>query len=307
MQLRHKLARVGFSVLSGSGLHRIMAPLTRGVGAILMLHQVRPWTERGFAPNRHLEVTPEFLDDVLSAAHGAGFDLVSLDEALRRLTLTDPHPFCTVTADDGYRDNITHALPVMRRHGAPLTIYVTTGFADRTAPLWWVDLERSIATQTRIEITIGGRVVSFDCRTDGEKSAAYQGILRLLQAQPDEEARMVVADLARASGIDSRATVAELCLDWDGIVAAASDPLVTIGVHTVSHRMLSQHSAAVASEELSRSRAEIERMLGRATLPIPSAMPVLPAPGSSRWRGSSASRRPSRPGPGCYIPTMPGI
>ena len=63
-------------------LHRLAAPWTRGIGAILMFHQVRPWVERAFAPNRLLEITPEFLDAVLTRLASLGFDIVSLDAAL---------------------------------------------------------------------------------------------------------------------------------------------------------------------------------------------------------------------------------
>jgi peptidoglycan/xylan/chitin deacetylase (PgdA/CDA1 family) len=50
-----------------------------------------------------------------------------------------------LTFDDGYRDNAAFAYPVLKRHAAPFTVYVTTGFADATAPLWWLDLEEAIA------------------------------------------------------------------------------------------------------------------------------------------------------------------
>ena len=36
-----------------------------------------------------------------------------------------------LTFDDGYVDTAVHALPILERHGAPFTLYVTTGFADR--------------------------------------------------------------------------------------------------------------------------------------------------------------------------------
>ena len=43
-----------------------------------MLHHVLPATRLAFAPNRHLEVTPEFLDRVIRLVIARGFDIISL-------------------------------------------------------------------------------------------------------------------------------------------------------------------------------------------------------------------------------------
>jgi peptidoglycan/xylan/chitin deacetylase (PgdA/CDA1 family) len=251
------------STMAGTGLHRLFAPVSRGIGAIVMLHHVRPWVPRGFSPNRLLEITPEFLDRVLRSARTAGFEFVSLDEAIRRIALADGKPFCAVTADDGYRDNIDHALPVLRRHGAPLTLFVATGFAERTATLWWQDLEDAIARLDRIEIDLAGRNTVLPCAEDAAKTAAFATIYRALRSGPEAELRSQVAGLARQAGLDTLATVDRLCLDWNGIVEASRDPLVTIGVHTVTHPMLAKHPEPVVREELGRSRAEIEARIGR--------------------------------------------
>ena len=41
-----------------------------------------------------------------------------------------------ITFDDGYRDNLTHALPVLERLGLPFTIFVAAGFARSGNPLY---------------------------------------------------------------------------------------------------------------------------------------------------------------------------
>ena len=77
------------------------APVARGAGAILMLHHVRPWVSKDFAPNRILEITPEFLKDVVEIVHEAGFEAVSMDEAYRRMSgeSDSNQPFVSFTFD----------------------------------------------------------------------------------------------------------------------------------------------------------------------------------------------------------------
>jgi peptidoglycan/xylan/chitin deacetylase (PgdA/CDA1 family) len=64
----------------------LLAPYTQGIGVIFTLHHVRPEPEepRAFAPNRILEVAPQFLDAVLDQVQEAGLDVIFLDQAVQR-------------------------------------------------------------------------------------------------------------------------------------------------------------------------------------------------------------------------------
>ena len=74
--MKKTIIRSGLETLYFSGMHHWMRPLVGGVGAILTLHHVRPQRSSAFQPNRHLEVTPEFLGrlcDVLPAHASMSF------------------------------------------------------------------------------------------------------------------------------------------------------------------------------------------------------------------------------------------
>ena len=58
-----------------------LVPVVRGASAVLMLHHVRPRVSEDLAPNLLLEVTPEFLKDVVEIVCEAGLEAVSMDEA----------------------------------------------------------------------------------------------------------------------------------------------------------------------------------------------------------------------------------
>ena len=261
--VKEKAIAAGFAMFRATRAHRL-AKFARGAGVILTFHHVRPWIERDFAPNRLLEITPEFLDTVLATVRDEGFELVTLDEALRRLAAGgDERPFAALTFDDGYRDNLDHALPVLRRRNAPFTLYAATGFADRSARLWWVELEEAVGRLERIDLDIDGLKLVMPSRTADEKNAAFRAIYWSLRGGPEEALLAAVANLARQAGVDGAALVETLCLDWDGLRAIASDPLCTTGVHTLTHPMLAKHDIAFARNELAQSRAIIEREIRR--------------------------------------------
>src|SRR5262245_5121880 len=85
-QLRSTVIRAGLEALYFSGAHHLLRPLFAGVGAIYMLHHVRPRSGREFQPNRHLEIEPPFLRAVLSHLRACNIDIVTMDEAYRRLS-----------------------------------------------------------------------------------------------------------------------------------------------------------------------------------------------------------------------------
>ncbi len=261
---KQQVIAAGFAFFRATRLHRLLTPLTRGQGAILTLHRVKPWFGDAFAPNRLLEVEPAFLDAALDRIAALGFDLVTLDDALGRLGRAGARPFVTLTFDDGYRDTVDHALPILERHRAPFTLFVTTGFADRTARLWWVELEEAVRALPRISVMLDGAPVTMPAATALDKAIAFAALYRRLRGGPEERLLAVIADLMVQVGLSSAAIVERLCLDWSEIAILARHPLCAVGVHTVTHPMLAKHSADVARYEMAESRRVIEARLGTA-------------------------------------------
>ncbi|UFS74883.1 polysaccharide deacetylase family protein [Tardiphaga sp. 37S4] len=264
-QIRNTIIRAGLDALYFSGAHRVLRPIFGGVGTIFMLHHVRPAHAGSFQPNRHLEITPDFLRATLAYLRATDVDIVTPDEVQRRLTERDfSRRFACFTCDDGYRDNRDHALPAMRDFDAPFTVYVTSDFASGTGRLWWVALERIVARADTIEAPIDGQMVRLDTSTLAGKDMAFDRLHGWLRGLPEEaDIRREVSVLCAAHGIDEDAVSGELCMSWDELKPFAADPLVTIGAHTVSHCNLAKQSEAMVVHELSASRTDIENVLQR--------------------------------------------
>ena len=234
-----------------------------GPGVILALHRVRPFAPEtpGYAPNRLLEITPEFLDEALGVVADAGFVLARLADA-PRLLASDGPPFAVVTFDDGSRDTRDHALPVLERHGVPMTTFFATGLIERTARLWWLELEEAIRRLDSIEIDVAGLRLSLPARDAAEKSAAFERVYWTLRARPEAELLDVVGALAARTGVGSAALAEATYMDWSEARAFARHPLVDIGAHSRSHRRLAQWPEAEARAEMEGSRADLEAGLG---------------------------------------------
>ncbi len=267
-QLRNNVIRAGLGALYFSGAHHLLRPLLSGVGAIFMLHHVRPAREAAFQPNRHLEVTPEFLRTTLCHLRSRDIDIVSMDELHERLVQGRfDRRFAAFTFDDGYRDNLDHALPVLREFDAPLTVYVASDFAEGTGRLWWTALEAVIAKAEQVDVQIGNSALRLDATTPAAKQATFDRLHDWLRALPGEQdlAREIGA-LCTRYGVDMEALCRSLCLSWAELKTFAADPLVTIGAHSISHCNLAKQTEDAAAQEMSVSRARIEQALERAVL-----------------------------------------
>jgi peptidoglycan/xylan/chitin deacetylase (PgdA/CDA1 family) len=261
--LRQTIIRGGLESLYFSGAHAALRPLVGGVGVILTLHHVRPPRPDRFQPNRLLEITPRFLSRVVELLRRSGLDLVSLDEMHRRMTEGDfTRRFVCLTFDDGYRDTMHFAYPILKAAGVPFAVYVASSFPDRLGELWWLALEAVIANNNHIGLVIDGENRTFACTTLAEKRALYGELYWWLRRRPTEaETRAIVRNLAACYQVDVAAFCKDLCMDWPEIVQLAADPLVTIGAHTVNHPMLARLPADAARGEMDLSRSVIEAAL----------------------------------------------
>jgi peptidoglycan/xylan/chitin deacetylase (PgdA/CDA1 family) len=261
-QFRNNVIRAGLGAFYFTGAHHLLRPIFAGVGAIFMLHHVRPRRDAEFQPNRHLEVAPEFLRAMLTHLRSEGIDIITMDEVHQRLIEHNfSRRFAAFTLDDGYRDNRDFALPVFRQFDAPFTVYVTCDFAQGTGRLWWVALEMAIAKASAIEAEIGGAAVRLDTSTPAAKQAAFDRLHDWLRSLPGEHD--VQREMDRLYGVDEQAICRELCLSWDELKPFAQDPLVTIAAHTITHCNLARQNADIASQEMAVSRARIEEVLQR--------------------------------------------
>jgi peptidoglycan/xylan/chitin deacetylase (PgdA/CDA1 family) len=113
-------------------LSRILAPFTGAYFYVrpgirfLMYHRVADLNEYD-----QLTVTPERFKTHIAhlAKH---YNVISLSDAVAKLADADASAKdVVVTFDDGYLDNLTNAMPVLREFHIPATIFITTKFCDQ--------------------------------------------------------------------------------------------------------------------------------------------------------------------------------
>jgi peptidoglycan/xylan/chitin deacetylase (PgdA/CDA1 family) len=261
------LFRRSLDAMFYTGASRALAPWLRGIGAVLTLHRVRPGggLQNGFAPNRGLEITPEFLDAMIRHIRAKGYDIVSFDAAVAtiRSGLRPERPFVVLTIDDAYRDIFVHAWPLLRRHACPFTLFVAPAIADGTGELWWIGLEAVIAGSPSLMVALPGETLHLATASDAQKQAAWERLYPRFRRLDEAAQRRLIRSLCVEQGIDLGAICRASAMGWGEIRTIAKDPLCTIGAHTVHHYALAKLSDAEAMQEVVQSVARLEQELGQ--------------------------------------------
>ena len=263
MDLKHKLIAAGLSVISTTKMDRLLRPIAQGAGVVLMFHRIRPYQPKAFEPNRFLEVEPAFFEQVLKLLR-EDFDIISMDELPERLSQAKAkRPFATLTFDDGFRDNIEYAWPILKRHNAPFTIYVVRDYAQGRGHMWWRELEEIIDQADQLNISFEGEVFSLATKTIEQKQAAFKHLAQWVKSNPEPKVRRFLEQICKQAGLDHDQLVQEECAGWDDLKALAKDPLVTIGAHSLSHPRLHSQQLDQVTNEIFESKKIIEEQMGR--------------------------------------------
>ena len=120
MNLRN-IAKTAVSSVLRRSLARIIGRQT-GRRVILCFHSVHPNAN-------HSSIKPDDFDKILSWL-AEYTDLVPVDQLLTLDRGTNPRPSVAITFDDGHRDNLTHALPIVLNYGATFAVYLTVGVTE---------------------------------------------------------------------------------------------------------------------------------------------------------------------------------
>lgn len=211
----------------------------------------------------HLGVSESALAGQLAALARAKLTPVSVAEGLQRLEKGVVGHHVAFTFDDGYADNVTRALPVLERHGARATFYLTAGLMEERRAPWWDELAHALERATKPLATVewGGTSVALDVRERAGRAAALRALLPLLRVVPAEQHARLAA-LRAALGVADRAACE--FADWAQAKALVSAGM-EVGAHTLNHPFLTLLSPDSQRREMADSAALVREKLGCGT------------------------------------------
>lgn len=257
--LESALIRAGGSLLSRS---RSGASLL-----VLIYHRVLP------APDPMLPSEPDAVAfaqilDLLAE----NFTVLPLREAVARLRkgTLPPRSVC-ITFDDGYANNFTVAMPLLRARSLPATVFVAPAYLSGGAMFNDLVFEACRAAPVDFDLTEFGLGRAALTDVGARIRAAQQVVDRLKYLAPGERreaAERLVERVKAAGSIDLMMT--------DKQVAEMSRQGIEIGAHTMTHPILARIAEQTARDEIVHSRQRLEEITGQPVLSFayPNGRPV---------------------------------
>jgi peptidoglycan/xylan/chitin deacetylase (PgdA/CDA1 family) len=187
-------------------------------------------------------------------------NVVPLASALADLTMGRPMPprAVAITFDDGYRDNLTKAAPLLRELELPATCFLVPGILARTTRAWWEELASAVAHAQAPEITWEGRAHSL--RTPVERHTAACSLADRLKGSNRVARETALDTLIGLLEPTRRYSSDQHFMDWDEALKLREH--MEIGSHSLHHAILSQESAEEQSADLRSARTQLQEQLG---------------------------------------------
>ena len=257
-----------------SAIRRIWPPRPKPL--ILVYHRIanEPIDNWGLA------VSPAHFEEQLQVLRRTRhpFPLTDFVRNLKAGTL--PSNAVAVTFDDGYVDNLVAGKPRLAAADVPATVFLATGFLDRSGEFWWDELARLILSGNGpqdVELAIAGETMQVDLgaeppvgEDDGAMLAArfpkrHAALAQIRQAiwllEPDER-ELVMTRLRSIFTVRDSRTVKGRAMTGDEVRTLVSDGLITVGAHTVTHPVLSSLEAEACRREITESKLACETLIG---------------------------------------------
>jgi peptidoglycan/xylan/chitin deacetylase (PgdA/CDA1 family) len=253
---------------------------------ILLYHRIGP---PGCDPHR-LCVTPAHFAEQMDALREFGPVLPLADVARHLQAGRLPRRASAITFDDGYADNLENAKPILQARGLPATVFATTGEIGRTREFWWDELERLLlhpgTLPSRLGLTIDGATYDWNVIPDytpadaaanaawdferpgggeppGSRQWLYRQVYHRLWDLTDGSRQAVLDQLLRWSGQPAVVRPAYRAMSDRELLDLDAGGLIEVGAHTHTHPNLAAQSADVQRDEIVRSQARLQNVLGR--------------------------------------------
>lgn len=234
-------------------LNRTLTLLSGRALSILIYHRVVPIPDPLFP---HEVTAPDFHTQMRALV--ATFRVLPLAEAVERLCNRSlPARAACVTFDDGYRDNLEVALPILRKNGVPATVFIATDFLD--GGRMWNDtvieaVRRFQGTELDLQHLGLGR---WPMTMIEDRLTTIAALLPQLKYRQFETRAWLADEIANVAGAD---LPNDLMLTSDQIRVLHREG-VEIGAHTRSHPILANLEDEQACEQIVSSKHYLEELL----------------------------------------------
>ena len=224
--------------------------------AILMYHRI------GQEELRHLSIPSSEFRAHLNLIKSLGYRVCDLAELA--LDEKGPGRRIAITVDDGYKDALTVASPILEELGCPATFFVVAASVLDGGAFWWDIVDETLRrADLPASIRLPFRDGPDELPTDSadNRLRARDRLFSALYLADLNERQAILDGLVRVFAVSPQLSSA--LLDRNQLLELARKPGMRIGSHTLNHLWLPTQTTGRCLEELTRSKSLLEHLLGQ--------------------------------------------
>ncbi len=232
---------------------------------ILTYHRVGESSPSWELDQEVIDATPEAFTQQMEFVR-RHYHVIGVDELCEFVAgATLPANSIAITFDDGYRDNLQTALPILKKVGVPAIFFVCSDYIERRKVFWWDRIHYQLKRSRKAEIELD-YPRPMKLALGDEIDATISSLLRVVKDQFGLDLPRFLDALGRASEVEwsaeiERALADEHILTWDDVRTLRKAGM-DVQSHTRTHRVLQTLSPEDLEEELQGSKRELEEQLG---------------------------------------------
>jgi peptidoglycan/xylan/chitin deacetylase (PgdA/CDA1 family) len=227
---------------------------------IFLFHRVSPERDPLWDP-----IAPEKFDSIIRFL-SKNYQVVQLEQTiLDGRPAKTSKPLAAIVFDDGYKDFLLHALPILKKYACPCSMYVITDCVETQRPPWTYILDYHFIYSKKLQLNLDSNLLpdslkQFNISDDRSRIAFAKQLKPFLKTVPNN-VRIHLCNQVLASLNDVQPPT-DLMMNWKELKEIKNEG-VEIGSHTKSHPLLNkldQESEIIC--ELKESGALIASHLG---------------------------------------------
>ena len=226
---------------------------------ILAYHRVMPEVENFPFDSKLISATPSQFEWQVKYIK-SHYNLISFDDLVKLRESGEPLPerSIIITFDDGFDDNYLYAFPILKKHDAKASFFISTDYIGSDKIFWfdWVAfLCNKLQKDIVLEVRPNGDSVELS-RTQ-HKTEMVQSCLSFLKRISDEDRKEVIKQLESAVKKGAVKSEFSRAMSWEMVKYMHDSAFAEIGSHAKSHAILSQLNDEELSIEVDESRGII--------------------------------------------------
>jgi len=179
------------------------------------------------------------------------YDIITIDYLLENKSKNLKNK-CIITFDDGYKDFLENAYPILQKYNIKSTLFVTVNPVNTNSLIWTSELNKAIENTTKntLELTFNNKLNKYNISNTLQKQKVVFNLLQILKNISNKEQNKIISQIKTKLNYTKPDNIN--FLNWNDINKLKTQ--VNIQSHSLTHSFMTTLTDNELDEELIMSK-----------------------------------------------------